>query len=170
MEDLFQIILIAVFIISSIVSSMSKKKKQQKAKASQAEQSNLPKKNVPLESRQKPANKMLEELLGFKIELPEPPKREAPVNYSESEHTWDPSKEYETQLEDGVSDYQSKNAEKKDQISQDRIKYKAFKDESAKVKYVPKKITKEKILSSKSNLKDYIVIQELLNKPKALRR
>lgn len=169
MEEIFQIVLIAVFIISSIISSINKKKKQQ-AKASKADQSNLPNKNVPIAAQQKPANKMLEELLGFKIEIPEPPKREAPVNYSENETTWDPTKEYETIANDGVSDYQTKNTAKKDQISHDRIKYKAFKDEPAKVKYVPKNITKEKIFSSNSNLKDYIVIQELLNKPKALRR
>ncbi len=169
MEDLFQIVLIAVFIISTIVSSINKKKKQQ-AKASKADQSNLPKKNVPIATQQKPANKMLEELLGFKIDIPEPPKREAPVNYSENETTWDPTKEYETKVNDGLNDYQTKNAAKKDQISHDRIKYKAFKDEPAKTKYVPKIISRKKIISSESNLKDYIVIQELLNKPKALRR
>lgn len=169
MEDLFQIILIAVFIISSIVSSMSKKKKQQ-AKAAKKDQSTLPRKNAPIATQQKSTNKMLEELLGFNIDIPEPPKQEAPVNYSETENTWDPSREYEEQVQDGVSDYQSKNAEKKDQISQERIKYKAFKNAPTKVKSVKKNIIRQKLFSSQSNLKDYIVIQELLNKPKALRR
>lgn len=169
MEDYFQIIFIAIFIISSIISSLNKKKKQQ-AKTSKVEQSGLQKKQIPVQREQKPANKILEELLGFKIELPEPPQKEAPIRYSENEKSWDPAKEYETHAEDGVSDYQKKNAEKKDQVSQERTKYKAFRSEDVKRKYVPKKTTKEKIISSQSNLKDYIVIQELLNKPKALRR
>ncbi|MCW8850647.1 MAG: hypothetical protein OQJ81_11760 [Melioribacteraceae bacterium] len=169
MEDYFQIIFIAIFIISSIISSLNKKKKQQ-AKAAEVKNTGLPKEQFPSQREQKPANKILEELLGFKIEIPEPPQKEAPISYSEEEESWDPAKEFETQVEDGVSDYQKLNAQKKDQASQDRTKYQAFKKDAVNNKYIPKKVSKEKILSSKSNLKDYIVIQELLNKPKSLRR
>lgn len=176
MEDYFQIIFIAIFIISSIISSLNKKKKKQ-AKMAETESTKLPQKTVPVARPQKPVNKMLEELLGFKIEIPEPPKREAPVNYSENyddDTSWDPTKEFEDKVnlkyQDGESDFQAKNAEKKNQASQDRIKYKAFKEGIVKEKPFKKKTNKEKILSSHSNLKDYIVIQELLNKPKALRR
>ena len=169
MEDYFQIIFIVIFIIASIISSLNKKKKQQ-AKLDQTESTNLSQKQVPVARPQKPANKMLEELLGFKIEIPEPPQREAPVNYSENLDTWDPSKEYETQVQDGVSDFQAKNAEKKNQASQDRMKYQAFKEEIVKAKPVKKITKRENILLSHSKLKDYIIIQELLNKPKALRR
>lgn len=169
MEDYFQIIFIAIFIISSIISSLNKKKKQQ-AKAAKVDPSGIPTKQNPVLREQKPANKILEELLGFKIEIPEPPQKEAPISYSGYEESWDPTKEFETQVEDGVSDYQKLNAEKKDQAFQDRTKYQAFKKDAVNTKLVPQKITKEKIISSKSNLKDFIVIQELLNKPKALRR
>lgn len=169
MEDLFQIIFIAIFIISSIISSLNKKKKQQ-AKAAKMERAESPQKQTSVQREQKPANKLIEELLGFKIDIPEPPKKEAPISYSEDSGTWDPTSEYESQVQDGVSDYQAKNAEKKDQIALERTKYQAFKENVVKKSVVEKKDIKKKIISSKSNLKDFIVIQELLNKPKALRR
>ena len=176
MEDYFQIIFIAIFIISSIISSLNKKKKKQ-AKMAETESTNLSRTTVPAARPQKPANKMLEELLGFKIDIPEPPQREAPVNYSENydEHSsWDPTKEFEEKVnlktQDGESDFQTKNDAKKNQISKDRLKYQAFKEEIVKEKPLKLKTNKEKILTSQSNLKDYIIIQELLNKPKALRR
>ncbi len=175
MEDYFQIIFIAIFIISSIISSLNKKKKKQ-AKMAEAKSTNLTQETVSDVVQQKPANKMLEELLGFKVEIPEPPKRDAPVNYSENydNTSWDPTKEYEDKIsvksQDGVSDFQAINDAKKDQVSRDRLKYQAFKEEKVVPRAIKKDTLAKKLFASQSNLKDYIIIQELLNKPKSLRR
>jgi hypothetical protein len=171
MEDYFQIIFIAIFIISSIISSMNKKKKKQQAKMAKS----MPTKRQPVAAnvKKKSSSQILEEILGLKIEIPEPPQKEAPVvysNYGESNTTWDPAKEYDDITDDGYSNYENKISQKKAEYLKDSTKHKAFKDDVVKVKPTQKNIYKEKIFTNQSNLKNYIVIQELLNKPKALRR
>jgi hypothetical protein len=171
MEDYIQIIFIAIFIISSIISSMNKKKKKQQAKMAKS----MPTERQPVAAnvKKKSSSQILEEILGLKIEIPEPPKKGAPVvssNYGESNTTWDPTKEYEDISDDGYSNYENKISQKKAEYLINSNKHKAFKDDVVKVKPTQKNIYKEKIFSNNSNLKDYIVIQELLNKPKALRR
>lgn len=169
MEDFFQIIIILVFIISSIVSSMRKKKKQQTKKP-------LP---VKVEKKtnttqQKSSADILEELLGFKVNLPEPQKQEAPPVYSENSYndvdTWDPTKEFEDKNDNGYSDYQEKITAKKAEFDLDRNKYKAFKEEILLPKTIKKPTKKLNLFTNQSNLKDYIIIQEILNKPKSYRR
>lgn len=177
MEDYFQIIFIAIFIISSIISSMNKKKKKAEARKNAQTGSTQMTQPVATRKKQKTSADILEEILGMKVEIPEPQKTEVPYSYGEDEeveHSWDPTKDYEVKTEqkanDGVSDFQAINDAKKDQASHDRNRYKAFNDEVVIEKFVQNNNYKEKIFASQSNLKDYIIIQELLNKPKALRR
>jgi len=169
MEDFFQIIIILVFIISSIVSSMRKKKKQQAKKT-------FP---VKVESKtnsqqQKSSADILEELLGFKVNLPEPQKQEAPPVYAESSQadvdTWDPEKEFSDKNADGYNDYQEKINAKKVEFDLDRNKYKAFKEDITLPIMIKKPVHKKNLFTKQTNLKDYIIIQEILNKPKAFRR
>ena len=75
-----------------------KKKQQQKNKGTQIPTSVMLKPQCS-KKKQKTSAEILEEMLGLKIELPEPPKKEAPKSYSEnlerSGETWDPAKEFE---------------------------------------------------------------------------
>ena len=174
MEDYFQIIIIAIFIISSIISSINKKKKQQAAK------NNVP--DIPsgsnaaskptIKKKQKTSSEILEEMLGFKIEIPEPQKKEAPPIYAENDgySSWDPSEEYEKVENSGLNNYQDKILAKKTDLEADKNKHKAFKDIVKKPKKNKAAKTKEKLFADKTSLKDYILIQEILNKPKALRK
>ena len=184
MEDLFQILIILIFIIGSIISSLNKKKKRQKVKM-QKESNNpvVPDKrervtpNISQEN-QKSSSDILEEMFGLKIKLPEPQSDEAPIDYSESmteeEETWDPAKDYE-----GVNDpirkvrieknYDLKDSEKKTELLADKEKHRAFKKDK-KSETLLYSIARQKLFSEEANLKEYIIVQEILNKPKALRK
>lgn len=177
MEDFIEILFILIFIISSIASSMKKKKK--KKPASVRKSTPKPMTAVPQNrsKSQKSSTELLEEMLGLKINLPEPPKKEAPTVYSEDTYynssTWDPTKDYEgIDSEEGSSDYEEKILAKKSEFLQDREKHKAFKRTEIKPQSIARakqnKFTK--LFSEQNNLKEYIIIQEILNKPKALRR
>lgn len=172
MEDIFQILFILIFVISSIVSSMKKKKKT-------AEKKQIPKPSPVQANRaenpipKKTSAEVLEEMFGLKVNIPEPYKNEAPA-YSDdvipSPSTWDPTKEYEEIYDDGTSEYQSNISAKKDEFQQNKNKHRAFVNDSAssKKRKIEGKINK--LFTSRSDLKDYIIIQEILNKPKSLRR
>lgn len=171
MEDLFQIIIIVIFILSSIVSSMKKKKKAQN-KASRKPVKN---KNPELSKNKKSSSDILEEILGMKIELPEPQPVEVPVNYSEDsteqENTWDPEKDYAVTNNNSEIDYKDVIKAKKSELLEDKLKYKATSKSEVYFSQVKPKITKaQKLFSNASSLKDYIIIHEILDKPKALRR
>lgn len=182
MEDLFQILFIVIFIVSSIVSSMKKKKKKQQAAnkrtqmptANKQTQKPAVMKPAAAKMKQKTSSEILEEILGLKIQLPEPPQKEAPKSYSEphsyEEHSWDPAKDYDDINEDKSEDYHDRINAKKSQLEKDKDKHKAFKDTLVLPKQTAKPTKFQKLFENQSNLKDYIVIQELLNKPKALRR
>ena len=174
MEDLFQIIIIAVFIISSIVSSLNKKKKQQKKnKGMQIPTQRDVKTTVP-KKKQKTSAEILEEMLGLKIELPEPPKKEAPKSYSKdlesSGETWDPANDFRDYSEENFTRAKDKEVYKSTLTSDNKNKSRLSKEEKKAVqsKSEPTKI--QKLFADQSNLKNYILIQEILNKPKALRR
>ena len=113
-------------------------------------------------------------MLGLKIELPEPRIPEVPVDYSENtiEHkTWDPAKEYAEVETEGVSDYRDKVSVKKSEILNARKKHTAFhKENNIDLQQVVEASGISKLFSKEANLKDYIKVQEILNKPKALRR
>jgi len=175
MEDLFQILFILFFIITSIVSSMRKKKKRQQAKTVPKSQ---PLKTEATYKKQKSSSEILEEILGIKIEKPEPQPQEVPTfqsspytsSYQGGNETWDPTSEYEETSEEGTSTYKEKMEAKKSEITQDKKKHKAFQENKVihKKKIHPNKFAK--LFSKKSDLKKYIIIQEVLNKPKALQR
>ena len=183
MEDLFQIIFILIFILSSIASSIKKNKKKKQAKKPVRKPVKVQPTTDPFaepqpvaKKKQKSSAELLEEMLGLKIQLPEPQQREAPKVYSEDSHdTWDPAKEYETDSHpsEKLSKYEEKIIAKKTELKQDKQKHKAFKDtESKPIKPIVKKKTSKAslLLKKQDSLKDLIVVQEILNKPKALRR
>lgn len=177
MEDFIEILFILIFIISSIVSSMRKKKKKKPAnvkKSSSRPMTTAPQNRV---KSQKSSADILEQMLGLKLNLPEPPQKEAPTVYSEDSYqddsTWDPAKEYDSmESTEGSSNYEDRISAKKSEFRQDKEKHKAFKSLETKVPLISpvKKSNFSKLFSEQNNLKDFIIIQEILNKPKALRR
>lgn len=173
MEDLFQILIIIFFIVSSIASSMKKKKKQQSKKTTSFPQQS--EKPNTIAKKQKSSAEVLEEMFGFKLELPEPQKTEAPYKYSEENYsdTWNPESDFEEFSTEGKSDYAEKITEKKNELTNDKQKHRAFKDENLQISknsQIEPQSKFSKLFAQQSNLKDYIIIQEILNKPKALRR
>lgn len=175
MEDIFQIVIIVFFILSSIASARKKKRKKEQAKNRQNVQTTV---QVPVQKKkQKSSAEILEEILGLKVDIPEPPKREAPAikHKNEEVDTWDPSSEYDLESEDGVSNYQEKISEKKSQLFEAKKKHEAFKNKEVEpqkeeIKKISNSTVTKKLFTGQNNLKDYIIIQEILNKPKALRR
>ncbi len=65
--------------------------------------------------------------------------------------------------------FKEKAQKTKEQLEQERLAHKAIKESKLKKKE-PKKNKYQKLFDNPSTLKDYIVISEILNKPKALRR
>jgi len=177
MEDLFQIIFILIFILGSIASSMKKKKKKQQQMKKTPRRpvgESTAKPPMPSNKKQKSSAEMLEEMFGLKVELPEPPKKEAPKIYSEETidvtPTWDPAKEYEDTIEELQVDYKDRISARKSEFREEKKKHEAFKKERIIPKRVKKSSKTRKLFTSQTNLKDYILVQEILNKPKALRR
>jgi hypothetical protein len=127
---------------------------------------------IPSGKKKKSSADILEEMFGMKIELPEPQEAEAPKNYSENvkEETWDPVKEFDEVYEKPESDYELKNTAKKSELSANSQKHRAFKEEKIDADTLVDVLGVQKLFSKQANLKDYIKVQEILNKPKALRR
>lgn len=174
MEDLFQIIIIVIFILSSIVSSMNKKKKQQQKNKSNKLPSQTDVQNSKPKKKQKTTAEILEEMLGLKIELPEPPVKEAPKSYPEglerSAETWDPANDFKDYSEENLSRAKDKEVYKSSLTSEDKNKFRLSKEEIKHVRSKAQPTKIQKLFSDQSNLKKYILIQEILNKPKALRK
>ncbi|MCB0743062.1 MAG: hypothetical protein KDC67_04100, partial [Ignavibacteriae bacterium] len=88
--------------------------------------------------------------------------------------TWNPEESYKNKTEQVVSDYQRKSDAVKDQLILDKQKYKSnfgeIKNEVIREESVSERSKILKLMSEKENLKDYIIISEILNKPKALRK
>ena len=186
MEDIFQIAIIVIFIVSSIISSLNKKKKAEQQAGNAKSKIPNPKVPNPISSDQKSSKNVLEELFGFKLEIPEPQQKEAPNNsYDNStaydnldsydqadsyDSTWSPEESYDVKNNEGRSDYASINLAKKEQLSSDKEKYQSFKKEETSKSNLFKPNRIKSIFADKSHLKDYVVIQDVLNKPKALRK
>ncbi len=176
MEDFFQILIFIVFIVSSIISSRNKKKKKRQQ---QQQKTNTPT-SVPttIKNRQptkeKTPQEILEELFGIKTNPPLPPpvyKEEVKVEDSVYE-TWNAEDDFtQTKHNDDYS-YKEKDKRRKALIEQSKAAYTTYKKHStSSVKKKSRTQTKlQKIFSNPSNLKEYIVINEILAKPKALRR
>jgi hypothetical protein len=176
MEDFVQILVIILFIIISIASSKKKKSKQQtftKPKVSPNRQNvNFNRKAVTQNNK----SNILEELFGLKLPEMEPQNTEVP-NYkstpaynSYQKLSADAEAEYERENEDGVSDYYEKETKEIFDRNSEKEKHQAFKTRT--VENIEEQINSKihKIFSDRSDFKNYIIIQELLNKPKALRR
>jgi hypothetical protein len=154
---------------------MNKKKKRQKAEAGQSTPVSTTTEPEPVQAKkEKSSAEILEEMFGMKIQLPEPQEVEAPPSYGEKfedePETWDPTKEYEqAEKKTKKIEYESKVKAKKTELSASSEKHRAFKDE-IEPEQVLKSLGVKKLFSQQTNLKDYIKVQEILNKPKALRR
>ena len=152
-----------------------KKKKRQKAKNAGTilNDDQIQEPYIPTSKNKKSSADILEEMFGLKINLPEPQETESPQTYSEqvkATDTWDPAEEYDEVYKKPRSDYQKRSAAKKTQLTADRQKHKAFNDKELKTETPFGALNAKILFSKKANLKDYIKIQEILNKPKALRR
>lgn len=174
MEDFIQIIIVIIFILSAISSSRKKKDK-----------SNIPTLGIPKSSNKnseikKTGTQVLEEILGFKLELPESQKTEIP-NYSadnlpslESKNldyeNYDSEKSLEEISTGSEANFSEKYFAHKSEITSLKEKHSSFKDKIiiGQEKKRPNRFAK--LLEEKNNLKNYIIIQEILSKPKALRR
>ncbi len=187
MEDIFQIAIIVIFIVSSIISSLKKKKKNEQKPTGTTHVPSGNASAIPASKSQSSSKSVLEEILGFKIDIPEPPQKEAPNSSYENsasydnidsydntdsyDTSWNPEESYGVKESEGRSDYVSINLAKKEQLSSAKEKYHSFKKEediSISKKLKPNRI--KRIIADKNNLRDYFVIQDLLNKPKALRK
>lgn len=175
MEDFIQILVIVIFILSSLASSFKKKKKSQKVPGSSKQ---IPQQKPGVantnEPKKKSTEQILEELLGLKVDLPEPQPREAQPSYAE-EQTWDPSKEFyenENIDNDVKNSYRDIVKDKKAELKKGSLKHRAFKDSPSIVSPHSKrgKSKARKLIENQNSLKDLVVINEILNKPKALRK
>ncbi len=180
MEDFIQIIIVIIFILSAISSSRKKKDK-----------SNIPTYDKPKPAKpnfginksgslQKTGTQALEEILGFKLEIPESQKTEIP-NYStdnlpslESKNldyeNYDTEKSLD-EIDKGTEiNYTENYLNRKSEISALKEKHSTFK-EKPKVEHPKLKSNRfTKLLDEKDNLKNFVIFNEILNKPKALRR
>lgn len=177
MEDYIQIIIIIIFILSAL---SSKKKKDKSKIPPLVKPMKMPQsvnKNIDYQNT---GTKILENILGFKLELPEPQKTQVPVNYSENLPSLDNKKvEYEDyddekgleEINEGTEEnYTEKYLAHKTQINAAKEKRQLFKGQNISI-HEQKKINRfAKLLEDKNNLKNYIIIQEILSKPKALRK
>ncbi len=175
MEDFIQILVFLLFIILTIASSRKKKSKSQttaKPKVITDKQSVGQKPKVVSKNK----TNYLEELLGIQLPEPEPQNTGVPsytqtTPYNSYEKlSPEAEAEYEKENEDGVSDYYENEIDEKTELNTEKDKHKAFKTESsfAEVEKIRHEINS--MIADRSNLKNYIIIQEILNKPKALRR
>jgi hypothetical protein len=175
MEDFLQFAVFLLFIIISIASSIKKKNKNQTFTKTKIDASKRNYRANSVSTQQKSGSKILEDILGFKFELPEPQKPEVPT-YSPkqiklpkySEHDFET--EYEKINEDGVSDYYEKEIAEKTELISEKVKHQVFKSKSNFENNEKLRHKIHTLISDKSNLNNYIIIQEILNKPKALRR
>ncbi len=198
MEDFFQILIFVVYIIIMIISAKNKKKKkQQKQKVAFPASTKSKTTNLPEVSKQKSQQEIFEELFGIKPKqnktaeqkavTPEPsyktwyaeddfkPKKHND-NYSfrnkdkfEKEEFEEESLEHDVFYVRKKNKFKEKVEKTKEQLEKERLAHKAIKETNFK----NKKTTQnryQKLFDNPSTLKDYIVISEILNKPKALRR
>lgn len=175
MEEYFQILIFIIFIVSSIISSRNKKKKKQQQK--QQQNTNVPTSipssvNTKQPTKQKTQQEIFEELFGIKTK-PTPP----PVTYEEEKvedsvyQTWNAEDDFSQTSHNDDYSYEEKDQRKKLSFEKSKAAYSSFiksPKESEIVKRPKSKL--QKIFSNPSNLKEYIVVNEVLKKPKALRR
>lgn len=176
MEDFFQILIFVIFIVSSIISSRNKKKKKQQQKQKTAMASSIPSnKKSKHPTKQKTQQEIFEELFGIKTTSSVPP----PVVYEQEEkvedsvyQTWNAEDDFNQTKHNDDYSYKEKDQKRKALIEESKAAYKSFEKHSASntIKKPRPKSKLQKIFSNPSNLKEYIVLSEVLGKPKSLRR
>lgn len=179
MDSIFEYLILLFFIFSIIQSIFSKRKKEKARKQGQPVEKTPKKAKKP----EKPQD-ILEELFGIKIPKPEEAesadvKRE-PEPYSSRDssdpNTWDPSAEYEDvprsepQMEKTGNKYEygqdideliRKSRESLESLAEVKI-------EAADKEVISERLLKfRRMLRDPKKLQDFIIIQEVLNKPKA---
>ncbi|MCX7876346.1 MAG: hypothetical protein N2321_09300 [Melioribacteraceae bacterium] len=164
MDDIIRIIVFLFFVWSIIGGLTSNKNKKKKTPAQRIPNNYRGKVNRPLPPTSKPPEEILEDLFGFKI-----PK-------SDEQYESYENKDLEKEVEDLESTKQTMT-----QWNIDYDKLTALEKEQknltvdvSDINYSQKKVspTNEIVnkIKNKSSLKDAIIISEILNKPKALRR
>lgn len=166
MDNAFEYVIILFFIFSILQSILGKKKKEQK----NAENSSGA--EVPRPQRRN--TQTLEDLFG--INLPKTPDYESDIKYEFPEKkpsvTWDPASEFRDihgTLPKPIPDIDFDKPQSKSFVEQKRT-------EMAQINYEQIKVTNKLADSIRSKLKnpqsirEIILISEILNKPRALRR
>ena len=195
-SNLFEYLIIIFFIVSALQSFFGKKKKKQTDRRDRDEtaktQSTQPQRQV--EKRKESTQDILEQLFGLKIpdqtesqkKYPSDRNTEAigPGGYKET--SWNPEEEFEDSVDVESVRYQQKNIESEyvDTNAQLEARIKKAKES---MKRLPTTIEVEEVggyseettafvnriknnISNPDSIREYILVSEILNKPKAYRR
>lgn len=181
MDNLIEII-VAFFIIYSIINSILASKKTQRRKT------NIPKydwKSSPSRSNEQmnPNFETLEDLFGIKIPKTENefPKTKTEESQSLETFTWDPEKEFKEKIKQREAleyrniqknlpniDYDKTPSYEIAEVRRvDKQDVKIYEEDKIKN---PRLLEIRKKLINKSSIRDLFIISEILNKPKALRK
>jgi len=181
MDNIIEII-VFLFIIYSIFGSFFGKKKTQQ-KNNNRIPGNNPTEGVPKRTSSRQDNlETLEELFGFKLPRTEDPfpQQQSTKNSNSESNTWDPEKEFYTKL--NVREKSTKKPVEKSipNISFDKLNPIELRKKKQIVKPETRKKEKSfyhnrssdirKKVNNPESIKEFIIISEILNKPKALRR
>lgn len=189
MDNLFELIILLVFILSGINTLFGKKKKRRE-QMEQAERGTAPesqKKKVPQDERD-----LLEEIFGMKQDrqrTPDPfeePGFQKETGYKnenydyehDSENTWNPEEDFKNadELKPAYTKTRQKIFEEISKIDYEKAKPKKTGyekiitiDKPQEPQINIKALGIRKILKNRNSIKDSIIIAEILSKPKALR-
>ena len=187
MDNILEYIVFIFFLISILngIFGKKKKKEQQKRKAA-AQSGETQQKPVPTQRKKKDTQEILEELFGLKMpqqntetskpnvqqfKLPEEKKQ-----YVEEESSWDPEQEFGSvykqtkerpKYEPKVYKMPEKFVSTEGNIRASE-KYHSF-DEPKLVRENSRKREIKAMFKDPKTIRDYIIVQELLNEPKAFR-
>lgn len=195
MDNLFEYLIILFFIFSILQSFLGKKKKQQQQRQ-QHSQTTSSTTSTSKEKRQESTSDILEQLFGLKIpEESKSPSRSSsdrnaevldPVGYHET--TWNPEEDYEDSIGIETVRYSKKRSEAKQTEFIDPVKSleKKISDAKKSMAKLPDSIEVEELSESEysssfvknirkkianpESIREYILVSEILNKPKAHRR
>ena len=187
MDNILEYIVFIFFLISILNGIFGKKKKQQEQKRKAAAQSDeLQQKPVPTQRKKKDTQEILEELFGLKIPEQKPETANPKVQqfklqgekkqYIEEESSWDPEEEFGTvfkktkerpKYEPKVYKMPEKFVSTEGNIRASE-KYHSF-DEPKLVRENSRKREIKAMFKDPKTIRDYIIVQELLNEPKAFR-
>ena len=164
MEDAIQIVFFIIFFIFSILSSKNKNKKK--------------KTNVPVQpaktkqnksSQTKTQQEIFEDLFGLKTEHDTQPVVIDTEPTTSSYKSWYAGDNYNKTNYDDASSFKEKVQKTKEQLEKEKLEHEALK-QKIKSTHIVKQNKYQKLLLNSSTLKEFIIISEILNKPKALRR